>query len=101
MTPRTISLLIRITAKQYAEAAGQLRDGNFNANPLTQALIEQGEFMLSGYTTASITLIHIATGRRYSGSTPAVLTDFLAGFQRGVRVLEDHEFDLVRVSGGD
>ena len=89
-----LALLIRVTAKQYADAARQLRAGNFNASPLALALIERGEFMLSGYTTASITLKHVATGRRYSGSTPAVLAHYLADFRRGRRVLEDNEFEL-------
>jgi hypothetical protein len=43
----------------------------------------------------------IATGRRYSARVPAVLAEFLAGFNRGVRVLEDHEFELVLVSEDD
>jgi hypothetical protein len=101
MPSHTIPLLLRVSGKQYAEAARQIRAGNLNANPLALALIKQGVYVLSGYTAKQITLMNIATGQHYSGSMPAVLAKDLAGFRRGVRVLEDHEFKLVLVSKDD
>jgi hypothetical protein len=95
MATHTFVLLLRVTAKQYADAARQVRDGNLKANPLTLALIEQGTYKLSSYTSKRIKLVEIATGRCYSGSVPAVLAHYVAGFRRVVRVLEDHEFEVV------
>jgi hypothetical protein len=85
MVTHSFVLLLRVTAKQCADAARQFRDGNLKANPLTLALIEQGSDNLSSYTSKRIKLVDIATGRRYSGSVPAVLADYLAGFRRVVR----------------
>ena len=101
MASHAIALRLRVSAKQYADAARQLRDGNVSANPLSLALIEQGEYILSGYTSALITLTDIETGQRYSASMPAVLAHYLSGFRRGRRVLEDHEFELALESEGD
>ena len=101
MATHSFILLLRVTAKQYAHAARQFRDGNRKANPLALALIEQGTYKLAGYTAKRITVIDIATGRRYSGSVPAVLADYLAGFRRNVRVVEDHEFEVVLESERD
>ncbi len=101
MASHTFVLVLRVTAKQYADAARQLRDGNVNANPLALALTERGVYILSGYTNKRITLMEIATGRLYSASVPALLAFYLAGFRRGVRVLEDHEFELVLMSKDD
>jgi hypothetical protein len=98
MATHTFVLLVRVTAKQYTDASRQLRDGSLNTSPLALALIEQGTYKLSGHIAKRITLMDIATGRRYSGSMPAGLTKYLAGFRRGVRVVEDHEFELVLVS---
>jgi hypothetical protein len=101
MSSHAIALIIRVSAKHYKDAARQLRSGNLIANPLAYALSEQGIYVLSGATAERITLMDIDTGRCYSGSIPAELTDYLTGFQRGVRVFEDHEFDLVLDSEGD
>jgi hypothetical protein len=101
MATHSFVLLLRVTAQQYADAARQLRDGDVNANPLTLALVGQAPYVLSGYSAGRITLMDIATGRRYSASVPALLAFYLAGFQRGVRVLEDHEFELVLMSKDD
>ena len=79
-------LLLRVTAKQYADAARQFRDGNLKVNPPALALADQSTYKLSSFTSKRIKLTVIATGRRYSGSVPAVLADYLAGFRRGVRV---------------
>ena len=95
MASHSFVLLLRVTAKQYADAARQLRNGNRNASPLAVAFIEQGEYMLSGHSSGLITLMDIATGQHYSGTQPAVLANYLAGFWRGRPVLEDHEFELV------
>jgi hypothetical protein len=101
MALHAITLRLRVSAKQYADAARQLRDGNVSANPLSLAFIEQGEYILSGYTNALVTLMDVETGQLYSASMPAVLTHYLAGFRRGPRVLEDHEFELALESEGD
>ncbi len=101
MTSHAIALLLQVSATVYADAARQLRDGNLNANPLAPALVEQGGYVLSGYTAERITLKHIATGRRYSGAMPLILADYLEGFRRGLRVLEGHEFELVLESEAD
>ena len=45
-------------------------------------------------------LMDIHTARRYSGAMPTVLAKYLVGFQRGVRVIKDHEFELVMKSEG-
>jgi glycine/serine hydroxymethyltransferase len=100
MASHVITLRLRVSAKQYADAARQIRAGNLNANPLALALIKQGVYVLSGYTAKQITLMDIATGRHYSGTMPAVLAKDLASFRRGVRVLEDHAFDLLLESEG-
>ena len=41
--------------------------------------------------------MNIQIGRRYSCRVPVTLADHLAGFRRGVRVFEDHEFELTRI----
>jgi hypothetical protein len=101
MATHSFVLLLRVTAKHYADAARLFRDGNKKANPLALALIEQGTYKLSSYTAKRIMLIDIATGRRYSGSVPAVLANYIAGFRRGRGVLEDHEFEVVLESDRD
>src|SRR5713226_3337505 len=101
MATHSFVLSLRVTAKQYADAVRQLRDGNVNANPLALAFIDQVAYILSCYNAKLITLVDIATGLHCSGAMPAVLADYLSGFQRGVRVLEDHEFELVLMSKDD
>jgi hypothetical protein len=101
MATHTFVLLLRVTAKHYADAARQLRDGNQKANPIALALIELGTYRLSGYTAKRITLTDISTGRRYTGAVPALLAHYLVGFRRDVRVREDHEFELVMVGEDD
>jgi hypothetical protein len=64
-------------------------------------LLESGKYALTGNVTDQITLRDIRTGRRYYASVPALPAFYLAGFRRGVRVLEDHEFELVLVSKDD
>ena len=100
MASHVITLRLQVSAKHYADAARQIRAGNLNANPLALALIKQGVYVLSGYTAKQITLMDIATGRHYSGTMPAVLAKDLASSRRGVRVLKDHEFDLLLESEG-
>jgi hypothetical protein len=95
LTSHTIAILLRITTKTHAEATRQFRDGNLNGNPLTLALIEQGGYVVASQTRQRITLIDILTEQRYSGPVPAELVEFLASFQGGVRVLKDHEFELI------
>ena len=101
MSSHAITLPFRISAQQYAEAVRQLRDGYLNASPLTLALAQQETYTLYDATEETITLMDIATGRLYSGSMPAALTKYLAVFHSGIRVLEDHEFELLLVSQGD
>ena len=91
-------MLVRISATTYANAARQLRDGNPSANPLALALLESGQYALTGDVTDQVTLRDIQTGERCAGSVPAVLAEYLAGFRRGVRVFEDHEFALTLMS---
>jgi hypothetical protein len=98
MATHTFVLLLRITAKQYADAARQLRAGNVSASPLAVALTEQGGYVLSGYASKRIRLMDIQTGQRYTGTVPTALAEYLAGFRRDRRVPEDHEFELVLVS---
>jgi hypothetical protein len=52
-------------------------------------------YALVSYNVDRIALLQVTSRRRYSGPVPAVLADYLAGFRRGRRVLEDHEFELV------
>jgi hypothetical protein len=101
MPSQAIALLIRVSAKQYAIAARQRQNGNPNANPLVVSLFEQGEYLLSNYDAGRITLTHSASGRQYTGSMPVILSDYLAGFHDGRRVIEDHEFELVLMSAND
>ena len=98
MATHPIALLLRVSAQVYADAARQRRAGNPDASPLALARIAQDAYVLSNYNAERITLLDTATGRHYWGAMPAVLVDYLAGFRRGVRVLEDHEFDLVLAS---
>ncbi len=101
MATHTFVLHLRVTAKQYADAARQLRDGNRKASPLAVALTEKGVYILSSYAAGQITLMDISTGRRYSGAMPAKLAFYLAGFRRSMRVLVDREFELVLTSEDD
>jgi hypothetical protein len=93
-----MAILLRVSAKAYADAARQLKDGNLKASPLTMALLEHGSYVMSGYVADQILLRDSTTGQRYSALIPTVLVEYIAGFQRGVRVFEDHEFELILVS---
>jgi hypothetical protein len=93
-----MAILVRVTAKAYADAARQRKDGSLNASPLTMALVEQGSFAAVRYTKQQITLRTFSTGQRYSALMPPKLADYLEAFQRGIPDLEDHEFELVLVS---
>ena len=101
MGTRTFVLLLRITAQQYALASRQFSDGNRKASPLVLALIEQGTYKLSVYTRKTITLTDISTRRHYTGAVPASLALYIAGFRRGLRVVQDREFELVLLSLDD
>ena len=96
-----ITLSIRVSAADYADAARLLKAGNLNANPLTLALVGKSAYALANCTVDRITLLQVTSRRYYSGPIPAVLADYLAGFRRGVRVFEDHEFELVLESERD
>jgi hypothetical protein len=96
--PQVLAILLQVSAKAYAHAARQLKDGNLKASPLTMALLEHGSYVMSDYSAEQVSLRDISTGQRYSAVMPPVLAEYLAGFQRGVRVLEDHEFELILVS---
>ena len=52
-------------------------------------------YALVSYNVDRIALLQVTSRRRYYGPVPAVLADYLAGFRRGRRVFEDHEFELV------
>jgi hypothetical protein len=87
-------MLLRISAQDYAQAARQLQSGDLNANPLAVALAEHGTYKALSYADNQITLKDVATRRRYTAAVPPVLAEYLAAFQRGVRVMEDYEFEL-------
>jgi hypothetical protein len=89
-----ITMLVRISAEAYGEAAQLVQSGDPKANPLVVALAHTGSYKIQSYTNQHITLQDVATRRRYTGDVPPVLAEFLAGFQRGVRVMEDYAFDL-------
>jgi hypothetical protein len=95
MTPHVITLPVRVSTADYRDATRLLKAGNLNANPLTLALLGMSAYALVSYSADRVTLLQITSQRRYSGPVPAVLADYLDGFRRGVRVLEDHEFELV------
>jgi hypothetical protein len=97
-SPHVMAILLRVSVKAYADAARQLKDGNRKASPLTMALLEHGSYVMCGYIADRIWLRDSTTGQRYSALIPAVLVEYFAGFQRGVRVFEDYEFELILVS---
>ena len=94
MASHAITLHIQVSAADYRDATRLLRAGNLNANPLALALLGLSAYSLVNCTADRITLLQITSRRRYTGSVPTVLAEYLAGFQRGARVLEDHEFAL-------
>ena len=100
MTPDVVTLHIRISAADYADATRLLRAGASNANPLTLALLGMSAYALVHSTVDRITLLQVTSGRRYSCPVPVALADYLSGFRRGLRVFEIHEFDLVLESEG-
>lgn len=95
MTSHGLTLHIRVSAADYADATRLLRAGNLNANPLTLALLGMSAYALISCTADRITLLQVTSRRPCSGSVPTLLAKYLADFRRGVRVLEDHEFELV------
>jgi hypothetical protein len=99
--PHVVAILLQVTFKAYADAARQRKDGDLKASPLTMALLEHGSYVMSDYSAEQASLRDISTGQLYSAVMPPVLAQYLAGFQRGVRVLEDHEFELILVSDAD
>ena len=101
MTSDVITLHGRVSADDYTNAARLYKAGALNANPLTLALLEMSAYAVITCTVDQVTLREVFSGQRYSGRLPAVLSDYLAGFRRGVRVVEDHEFELVLESQGD
>src|SRR6266478_701828 len=101
MTSHVITLRIRVSAADYADAARLLRAGNLNANPLMLALVGESAYALANCTADRITLLQVTSRRYYSGSVPTELAKYLADFQRGVRESTDHEFELVLESEGD
>jgi hypothetical protein len=94
MTPQVITLHIQISVADYADATRLLRAGALNANPLALALLGLSAYALIHSTVDRITLLQVTSGRRYSCPVPVALADYLAGFRRGVRISEDHEFEL-------
>jgi hypothetical protein len=101
MTSHELALRVRVSAADYADATRLLRAGSLNANPLTLALLGMSAYALISCTEDRITLLQVTSRRRYSGSVPTPLAKYLADFQRGARVLKDHEFELVLVSEDD
>ena len=96
--PHVTTILLQVSVKAYADAARLLKDGNLKASPLTMALLEHGAYVMADFSAEQVSLRDISTGQRYSALMPPVLAEYLAGFQRGVRVFEDHEFELILVS---
>ena len=100
MAPHAITLHIQISAADYADATRLLKAGNLNANPLTLALLGTSAYALVTCTVDRITLRQVIGGRHYSGPMPTLLAAYLAGFQRGVRVFESRQFELLLESHG-
>jgi hypothetical protein len=98
-SPHVVAIMLRVSAQAYAAAAGELKDGNRNASPLNAALLAHGAYVMAGYTAERISLRDITTWQLYSGPMPALLAEYLAGFEGGVRILEDHAFELTLVCG--
>src|SRR5258708_11923003 len=94
MTSRAITLLIQVSTDDYVDAARLLKAGNLNANPLTLALLGMSAYAFVNCTLERITLLQVTSRRRYSGPMPAVLADYIAGFQRGLPIHKSHEFEL-------
>ena len=101
MASHSIALLLRVSAAHYAHAVHQLRSGNLIANPLAVPLSEQGIYILVGIPAERITLMDLESGDNYSGPVPTALATYLAGFQHGLNIQDDHEFELMLESDGD
>ena len=97
-TPHVLAVLLRVSSDDSNAAVRLLKDGNLKASPLSMALLEHGICVTSHYIDHQLSVRDIATGQRYSALIPAALAEYLAAFRRGVRVLEDHEFELTLVS---
>jgi hypothetical protein len=95
-----ITLHIRVSAADYANATRLYRAGDLNASPLTLAVLEMSAYAVITYTDDQVTLREVFSDRRYSGPVPVLLSDYLVGFRAGRRVFEDHEFELVLGSEG-
>jgi len=95
MASDVITLHLKVSALDYANAARLFKGGALNANPLALALLEMSAYAIITCTAEQVTLREVFSGRRYAGPVPRVLADYLAGFRSGRRVLEDHEFELV------
>ena len=97
MASHDLVLHIQISAADYRDATRLLKAGNLKASPLTVALLGMSAYVLVSYSEDRIKLLQIISRRRYSGAVPPELAGYLADFQRGVRHVEDHEFDLTLV----
>ena len=96
-TSHVLAVLLRVSAYDSNAAVRQLKDGNLKASPLSMALLEHGVCVTSNNTAHQISVRDIATGQGYSALIPPALAEYLAAYRRGVRVLEDHEFELILV----
>ena len=93
-----MTIRLQVTARAYADAARQRKDGSLNASPLTMALLDHGTFAMVRYTNKQITLRSTSTGQQYSALMPPILAEYLEAFQRRVPDLDYHEFELTLVS---
>jgi hypothetical protein len=93
-----VTMLLQVTARAYADAARQRKDGSLNASPLTMALLDHGTFAMVRYTNKQITLRNISTGQQYLALMPPMLAEYLEAFQRRIPDLDFHEFELTLVS---
>src|SRR5947208_1396013 len=101
MVSDVITLHVRVSAADYANARRLYKAGALNANPLALALLEMSAYALINCTVDRVTLRQVTSGRCYSGPLPALLASYLEGFRSGRHVLEEHEFELVLTSDGD
>src|SRR5947209_1359344 len=90
MSPHVFALLVPISPAAYADAVQQRQAGNLTVNPLSVALAMQTDFALVGFTGEFVTLRDVWSGRRYTGFMPADLTRYLARFEAGKPMLEEH-----------
>jgi hypothetical protein len=91
---RDVTLSIRVSLDDYADATHARRRGNPAANPLSQAMGSQTYFALTSYKRGAFRVIDRRTGNRYFGLASTDLAACMADFEQGEPIGACRSFEL-------